>query len=554
MRLAVLDAETTWLKIGERPRLLFWGLADETGYRRFESTSALVKYLQSAATLRIFHHHDFDPIILLWDRAPLTVRSMRSGRILSSTLGRHELRNSLAVFPSSLKAILESCGFQKRGLDDLDARNVDDTVSALAAFERLGALWRDLYGVDPLRDRYMTAAGVSFAAAQRVAGDLPVDLRDRHLFRGGRVEAARLGAVGTRQAFDIQSSYPASFINAPETDELLIGVATVRDATAPPPLMRLTADRSKLLFPVGRFRSTVYKSNLDRITSTPGHGIVSFRVDSRETVDLSWVRNVEPLIKHAFEGRKEAKRRGDKAQAFMQKILINSIFGRIGKKLENEHVHHETDPDIIEKDEIGNSDESERWNLPDGTSITFEPRSDPRTRANYRLAAWITDTARRRLWEGLARVDDPVYWDTDSVYCRSGVPGRIGEELGDWASEGSAEMSIRGAKDYTFGAERKMKGGVACENCHRIMRQGPTASLCVECLGPEAKDADGRNGGELQTRFSLKSMLRHGKVVGGCRAERSRVEIGGVETVVNRYDKREALLGAGLTRPWEFSE
>ena len=280
MKLAVADVETSLLMGGYRPETKFWGLAIEgEDYRRFDTTAELGLFLrQRAGELLVYCHHDFDVLQLLNDGADVTVRDVRSGRVLRAQVEGTEWRNSHALFPSSLKEILAATGQAKPELDELEARNVADTVGALAAFEQLDERYAQSFGVRPLGGTRLTAASVAFAAAESIAGRLPRDLSTREAYRGGRVEAFRVGPCGPARCYDINSSYPAAFLDLPERDELLLLDVEVK-TDGPGPLA--WADyQDKLLFPQGRFESWCLRSSYERYLQ-PHAGINAVKIRAK---------------------------------------------------------------------------------------------------------------------------------------------------------------------------------------------------------------------------------------------------------------------------------
>jgi hypothetical protein len=453
VKLAVADVETTRLAHGERPQTLFWGLAvDGEEYRRFDTTAQLWNYLvRRRDPLCVYSHHDYDMVQSLVDGAPLKIVDVRSGRVLRAKIGvEHEWRNSHALFPSSLKEILEACGYAKPGLESLELRNRADTVDALEAFKKCAEQYELIWGVQPLGSKYLTAASCAFAAAEKVAGKLPRYLMDREYYRGGRVEAFRVGPCGQADAWDINSSYPYSFMDAPASDVLVVCDVDVR-GDGPGPLCWINRDAEKLLFPAGRFRTAVWASNYERYIRP--HGAVrALSIVKKIPCDLSWVRELRGMIAHAYTQRLEAKKRGDGAFAYAAKIGMNSIYGRLGLKARREIA--------VIADTIPEGDDVTYYRIKSGYLSFKEIFSNPA--ANYLFASFITDNARARLYDGLMRAQgEAFYCDTDSVYLRAGTkfPMRQGNDCGAWKFEGTDSLTVNSVKDYYFGGKTVLKGG-----------------------------------------------------------------------------------------------
>lgn len=454
--LAVADVETTRIIDGCRPTTLFWGLAIEgEGYRRFETSEEMWGFLeQREEPLCIYTHSDFDLLQLLNDAQPLAIGDTRSGKILRARgPGKHQWRDSWALFPSTLAKILECAGIAKPSLDDLEERNVADTEGALIAFRQLEASFHEAFGIEALCGNVLTSASLAMKAAESVAGKVPVDLRCREAYRGGRTEAFRVGDCGAADCWDINSSYPASFLDLPEEDELLRMRVTVQtDGPAPLFLEQSDAERAKLLFPAGTFYTWCMKSSYERYL---GHwpGITSVKVTDRVPLDMTWLNTVgRDLVDHAYTLRAQAKREGNSALAYACKIALNSVYGRLGMKALREVA--------LLGDKVASGDDVTYYKIPQGFLSFRKVLVTPK--ANYPYAAAITCNARARLYDGLMRAEEPFYCDTDSVYLPAGQALDVaqGEGLGEWQREGEDKpLNVIGCKDYVYGDKVARKGG-----------------------------------------------------------------------------------------------
>lgn len=471
MKLAVLDAETSRLRDRERPQTKFWGLAiDDEDYRDFKTTDELMRFLaqRSGEKLCMYHHHDFDSIQAIMDGSKLRVDRVRKGRILRAIDPQgNEWRNSHALFPSALKEILEACGYEKPSLDDLRARNRADTVDALEAFKKVAAGFELAFGINPLGAKWLTVAGVAFAAAQKVAGELPVYLENRDCYRGGRVEAFKVcscpgvssiedGRIAARycrcrpvRSYDIASSYPFAFLDAPRTDVLYLADVDVDPHEEGACPFYLHGER-KLTFPRGRFRTSFWKSSYERYIEP--HAVVR-RVRPVEKIrcDLGWIAALRDFVKQAYDLRARVKKTNGPL-AYACKIGLNGCYGRLGMDTVREVA--------IQSPTVGAGDDVTYRRLPSGEFLSFvDVRTTPK--ANYLFASAITCNARARLYDALRKNPRAVYCDTDSVFvdARDEFQGELGNELGQWKEEGEGKLTIRGLKDYVFDGKEKLKGG-----------------------------------------------------------------------------------------------
>lgn len=466
--LAVADVETTYLKNGARPQTLFWGLAIEgEDYRAFQTSKRLMDFLSRRTDdLLVYCHHDYDIVQLGVDGFHLKYTDVRGGRILRAYSHDHvEWRNSLALFVSKLADILEACGFEKPPLNAaghkpgclcpdcfemLKKRNRADTTDALKAFRIIAERWERVWGIYPLGERYLTAASTTFAAAQQVAGDLPVWLENRDAYRGGRVEAFQLDFCGEADLYDINSSYPYSFLDAPKKDDLYYLDVHVK-TNGPGPLCSVGDDREKLMFPAGKFRTAVWGSNYERYIKPHG-GIAQVKGVEKIPCDFQWLRDLSGLVKRAFAERQAAKARNDAPAAYAAKIGLNAIYGRLGLKDERETVYY--------TDKIPDDPDITWYELSKEKAIVFRKIPSKPT-ANYLFASFVTDNARARLYHAMQASGETFYCDTDSIYLPRGRKFRAqtGSELGQWKYEGTNPLTVYGLKDYEWGPHVKLKGG-----------------------------------------------------------------------------------------------
>jgi hypothetical protein len=520
-RVAIVDVETTPITPGRIPKTKFWGLGIENGpYYRFKTCENLLKFLVKNPGIRCYFHHDYEITQMLVEGiTPATMRS-RGSRIIRAYVAGSEWINSYALFPSPLSEILESAGFEKHPLnygdhplacqcklcwEALEIRNYSDCVEAMIAFRQISNAYKSASGIDPIEEGIATSASAAFRAAENVAGRLPANLHYRACYRGGRVEAFKLDNCGPAESWDINSSYPYAFTDAPQKDRLIHAKVEIETGIASP-FFRFAPDdkKKKFLFPIGSFETIFFESNYERYIRPYAGGIVkSIDVIESVTVDLGWISRVAPLMKRAYALRKISKAKGDKTLTYALKIFMNSTYGRIGMRPVREQCTIRSDLPT----------DCGYYPLPNGKFLVFTSHFLASTRANYQLAGWITDNARARLWAGLAN-SIPYYCDTDGIKCKPGsfkIPSG-GKELGDWKPEGTEPLYVHTVKDYVFGVDKKT-----------------------------GKPKVTRKGGEKHTQWTVKTVLS-GKGV---------IEVN--KTRKTEYDKREVYAG-GYTRPllvWE---
>lgn len=442
---AVIDVETTEIRDGEIPETLFWGYADSRGYEKFKTTRGLLAFLEKEKETPkiLLHHSNFDVIQMLVDGAnDVKVLRSHNGRLIRCALWRHTLQNTFTVFPVALKKIFKAFGYTKTDLGQLAKRNWEDCVNGLDCFRKLDDLFQELIGVSPLQCG--TVAGTTFRAAETMAGTMPTDLRFLPAYRGGRVEVFNLRKQRASK-FDIHSSYPRSFLEAPDKDKLLRVRVKTRDWHCP----FFDASREDLLlFPNGTFETWIFESNLEKYI-LPNCEKTSLQVKAKHAINFAWLRNVRELVEKIYAIKQTTT---DAGIALCCKFLLNSFYGRIGLKGESERcriLDYKPDGDDISVYYLG----KKRW-------IAFDT-VERENRSNFPFAAFITDNARARLFRAFKR-NAPLYGDTDSIFSSNGRASfseSITTKCGDWGYEGKKLFKANNVKDYEWNGETVCKGG-----------------------------------------------------------------------------------------------
>jgi len=346
----------------------------------------------------------------------IKILKSHNGRLIKCALQNHYLLNSFSCFPVALKKIFAAFGFEKTDLSQLAKRNYEDCVNGLKCFLELDALFQTLVSVSPLRRGTIAATG--FGAAEKFAGRMPKDLRFLPAYRGGRVEV-----FDTRQAncafYDIHSSYPQSFIDAQETETLLHVRVKTRDWHCP---LFDASNNEMLLFPNGTFDSWVYQSTWEKYIE-PYAEKTSIKVLKKSKIDFRWLCELKELVRKIYD----KKAASDGAVELCCKLLLNSLYGRIGLRGESERVRildYRPDGDDITIYFLGRK----RW-------LAFD-KIERESRSNFPYAAFITDNGRGRLFQSFKR-NSPLYGDTDANATRiklSGFAETIGNGLGEWGT------------------------------------------------------------------------------------------------------------------------
>jgi hypothetical protein len=465
-RLGVIDVETSRIAGGRVPKTYFWGLADESGYTRFSSTERLAVYLERLPETLLLCHSDFDILQMLVDGAPVQITKAHGGRIIRARLGKHPIQNTLRLFPVKLSSVLKWYGRNKVEIDAGDAdgwrrnspllarRNESDCVDGLECFARaIDDFWR-LTGANMLTRH--TLAGATFNAAEQIAGRLPADMRAHcaRAYRGGRVEVwdYRPSLADCR---DISSSYPFAFLDAPTATELWRVEVNSKDWHCA--LFDAKRDDS-LLFPRGRFTSYVFADVWERYYKPHVDG-VKIKIKQRFKVNLHWLKRALPLVLKLYDAKRTATEPGKREVA---KLAVNSCYGRLGLRGEYEVAR------IVER--LPDGQDNVWFKLPDGRFLYYF-KLERQPRANFGLAAYVTDNARGRLFAAVKQCGAALYCDTDSVFSTGAFPrGLCGAGLGKWTDKGNALFAPVAPKFYKWGDTEKRKGGArfTCWNLRRL--------------------------------------------------------------------------------------
>jgi len=473
---AVIDVETTNIRKNQVPKTKFWGYADSAGYKRFETSASLARFLRGETPKVLLHHANFDILQWLVDGEQAKILRSHNGRLIRCQIGKHQTLNTLSPFPVKLEEIFKSFGYAKTSLKDLAKRNYEDCVNGLDCFLRLDDLFVRLCGVSPLIRG--TVAGTAFHAAELFMGrKMPTDLRFLDAYRGGRVEVFDLRCYSPNvedyqeymrevteynanrepeqpehrifewikelaNKFDINSSYPKSIIDCPHTSELLRVEVRTKDHHCP----LFQANREDMLcFPNGKFTSYVYRDVWERYIE-PYAENTSVKVLSKHPIDLEWLHGLKDFIIKLYDTKNNA----DGGLKTVCKFLLNAMYGRIGLRGDSERARildYRPDGDEIICYSLGRK----RWLVFD--TVQRECKS------NFPFAAYITDNARGRLFEGFKR-NNTLYGDTDSIICRNkNFVGNCGSRCGEWKDEGSEPFQAINVKDYFWGEEEVRKGG-----------------------------------------------------------------------------------------------
>jgi len=302
---------------------------------------------------------------------------------------------------------------------------------------------------------------------------------ERTGYFGGRCECFQLGYFdkGPFYLFDINSMYPSVMSAHPYPVKLLTYVTqgaftdlwcTYRDhcvmATV---LIRTTVPRfpkrhgNRLIFPVGTFWTTLTTSELwEAMKSRSVIAVKDFAVYEPEYI-------FKDYIDFFWNERLKYKQAGDAPFIYMCKILMNSLYGKFGQKIDNyEHIGEDPAHGVGFYGEYDIEDKKWlRFRKMNGyvDIVTGQVEGYNSFAA---ISAHVTGYARSLLWGLIGKVppDHLFYCDTDSLIVDEVGKNALWEHVDDarlgalHLEKQSDTITIFNAKDYVFADKRKIKG------------------------------------------------------------------------------------------------
>ncbi len=503
-KFAVIDCESDPFKRGRIPEPFIWGFYDGNTYETFTDLKALPYTQPTAGILDIddFIPYLFDKRIIVYahnggkfdyhylldfvdDFKPITIIG---GRLAKFTIGDCEFRDSWNILPVPLAA------YQKQKFD----------YSILEASERYKPhnwkritdyLYSDclyLYQmVSAFVDRHglaLTQAGASMKAWKRTLkekGAPPLESSNLEFYEkfkafyyGGRTEVFRKGII--KRAFkvvDINSAYPRAMLedhpcsldfevyheslghSKQKLSQCMVSIKAISKGALPYRDMD-----GSLFFPNDDCERTFHvtgwevNAGLETGTLEITEVLAIYRFD--ETI------NFRDYIMPLWEHRKAAKAAGNKEDDLLDKLGMNSLYGKYAANPQAYKEYMLVDPEFA--DLMAYAATAKRGHVIDLDMEDFERYQfagmlGPHILAARKLqeeqmhfynvvtAASITGYVRAKLWRNICKCKGVLYCDTDSIAAHNVKGVTLGKELGQWDIEGNfSEGAIAGKKMYAF--------------------------------------------------------------------------------------------------------
>ena len=401
-----------------------------------------------------------------------------NGRFISAKWNGVTFADSFNIFPSSVYNVGKTMGIdkienekvkvgklRKNNITQLDIdyckRDCEIVYKALLRlFEMVGAIKITISSLAMYEFRN------KFLSDKIVFSELVDEFYNSYY--GGRVECFKIGKVNAN-CFDINSIYPFAMINTTfpdiqrlkkETKISLIyfdyllrnfeGLANVDVYHEPTYFGYLPVKTDKLIFPIGRFNTTV---NFNELRFAISKGVVKV-----EKVHFAVFANAietpfKDFVNHNYNGRIESKNPLDN---LIYKLKLNSLYGRFAMRIKYNTTYHEMLPfDIIE--ELDKNEKfyelklfNEKRN--DCFLITENDKFKNSFFAIPTFSSYITSYARIYLLQSLIENENNnvVYCDTDSIFLENNFVGLLGNDLGQWKKEKKQVIEINGLKNYRY--------------------------------------------------------------------------------------------------------
>ncbi len=404
---------------------------------------------------------------------------------------RLEFVNIQNYFNVPVKVIGESVGLPKLDIDFKATTDKELLTYCRRDVEIIFTAFRNLY-IFIRQNNFggipYTLPGLSFSCFTHtfmkrqihIHTDDPILELERKSYFGGRCECFFIGkpAKGMYYKVDINAMYP--FImkeNLYPTKLLKSGTDVSIDVInrcaplycfiakceikTPWPVYAYRQD-GKLIFPTGRFITYL---------TTPAllFGIKHGHV--KKVLQVACYRKAflfKGFVDYFYNKRIEFRSKDNPAFAYVCKLILNSLYGKFGQKT-SKLVYvgrNNKAPDIRRLIIDKQTHKISIHQVFFGRETIIDQGEDEGFNSMPAIAAHVTDYARLYLWSLIkkAGMANCFYCDTDSIIVnQSGMENLISktdpDKLGMLKTEASSKrVEIRGAKNYTFGGESKIKG------------------------------------------------------------------------------------------------
>ena len=492
-KIAVCDCETDPFKVFRIPKPFIWGYYDGEEYKTFYDTEDFVAFLCEQNVICYAHNGGkFDWHFLLPYASPYDEVSLINGRIAKIRFGNCEARDSYNIIPVPLAA------YKKDEIDysimEEANRNWGNNPAKIKKYLRSDCVY--LY---ELVSRFISEFGMNLTQAGAAMKQWSKICKENNgpaipkttgefyeafapYYYGGRVQCFRSGIVETRfSVFDMRSAYPNAMLHRhPYSDNYshVEGYAKGADFYK----VRCISHGALPFRGAGEGLSFPDDDELRDYTITGWEYQAALDTDALSNVEIresiTFVAHIDfaDYIHHFYNKRLECKAKGDESGSLLNKLLMNSLYGKFAANPDNYHNYM-----IVPMENIAGLGKCGFCQLFDAgktlkqidakglhqctcTGWDFAGEFGPWGLAQSDLAeerkryynvatgASITGFVRANLWRAIHSSKGVIYCDTDSIAVQAkGAAVQLGEALGQWGHEGDFDKAgIAGKKMYIF--------------------------------------------------------------------------------------------------------
>lgn len=465
-KFAVIDCETDPFDYQTIPKPFIWGFYDGLDYLEFFDTDELIEHIKNFDG-NIYAHNGgkFDYHFLFHEANTDEEILVINSRLSMWKMGKATLYDSFNIFPVPQEKLQKNkfdYDKMKKEKRLLHMKEIREYLESDCIF-----LYKYIKNFIETYGQNLTIA----ATALKLWNELTIDRykaksnrNDKYYYDwypwyfGGRVTPFKTGIFndGPYQILDINSAYPYVMKNrkhpmshkhyrtvTPKESRYESGffeIVAISHGALP---VRITKGKyAGIYFPISdkprKFTCTGY----ELIT-----GLETGTIELKKILNCYIFEDVdtfEAYVNHFYDMKLQAEKEKDEGKRTVAKLFLNSLYGKFA-----------ANPDKYRVYMIGKyGDLPPEGFDPDGfianKQIFSRKLMDKEKRFyNIATAASITSAVRAYLWESIHKCDDVYYCDTDSVIIKGSHQLNIGDDLGQWKIEGTADkIAIAGKKMY----------------------------------------------------------------------------------------------------------
>lgn len=465
-----------------------------------ELWNLIVASVQKRSRLFVVAHNISFDLKVVGGFKPLTDRGWKAGKmILNGTTNIWSFKkdtstivllDNMNFFKTSLRSLGESIGIDKLEMPEF-GDNDDDWIAYckrdVEVMVKTMKYWIEFLDVNDLGSFGKTLASQAFNTFRHrfMLNDIFIHTNEsvteleRRAYHGGRTECFRIGKQpkGEYYNLDVNSMYP-SVMRSNEYPTKFIGkltrvdipylktlldkfcvIAEVELSTKQPAYAGIINNR--LVFPTGTFTTVLTTREL--IHAVHHNHVVKCNVAALYEKAIIFDKYVDFF----YTKRQEYKSKGQTAFSYLCKLLLNTLYGKLGQRNQEWRFDHECPnaPDEIRTEYDVQAKRVRTYRIIAGRCDELCGQIEA-FHSFPAIPAHITADARLLLYEYIQAVgkDHIYYCDTDSVFTDSVGHARLARfidptRLGYLSVKSLSDtLTIRGLKDYQFGNESLIKG------------------------------------------------------------------------------------------------